>query len=379
MKKICYVVTKSITIKAFFIPQLKFLAENGYDVSVVCSPDEKLQELLGDKIKFIPLEMPRGLSVFGSIKAIKNLKNIFKKEKFDLVQYSTPNAAFYASIASKKTRVKVRNYHLMGFRFLGATGLVRVLLKWIEKKACKNSTSIECVSKSNIEIGINEKLFDKNKATVVWNGSSGGVDLERFDETKITEYRAEKRKLYDIKEDEFVFGFVGRVTRDKGIEELISAFSDLEKENPKIKLAIIGGLDENNNLSKETLAKMCSNDKIISIDATPLIEKIYPMLDVLVLPSYREGFGNVVIEAEAMGVPVLVSNIAGPIDAMIDGVTGLTFASKNVNDLIKVMREAPSFKEKGYCKNAIEYVKNNFDSKKLCEYILERKDRLLAE
>ena len=116
--KICYVVTVPITIRAFFIPQLKYLAENGFDVSVVCSKDDSLQKELGKKITYYPMEIPRGMSFLGSLKAIGHLTQFFKKEKFDLIQYSTPNAAMYASIAGRITKIQVRNYHLMGFRYL---------------------------------------------------------------------------------------------------------------------------------------------------------------------------------------------------------------------------------------------------------------------
>ena len=120
MYRICYVLTISSTVKAFFIPQLKYLASNGFDVTVICSNDVMLQEELGDAIRFYPIEIPRGISFKKSIIAIKTLTKFFKEEQFDLIQYSTPNAAFYASIASKKTGCKVRNYHLMGcFVILG--------------------------------------------------------------------------------------------------------------------------------------------------------------------------------------------------------------------------------------------------------------------
>ncbi len=178
--KICYVVTVPITIRSFFIPQLKYLAENGFDVSVVCSKDDSLQMELGNDITYHPIEMPRGISFFASLKAIKELTDYFKKEEFDIIQYSTPNAAMYASIAAKKVGCRIRNYHLMGFRYLGASGILKSILKTMEIVSCKNSTHIECVSKSNLEIGINEKIFKMDKAVVVWNGSSGGVDLNRL-------------------------------------------------------------------------------------------------------------------------------------------------------------------------------------------------------
>ena len=155
MKKICYVVTVPITIRAFFVPQLQYLAEHGFEVHVICSEDDGLQELLGEKIKYIPLNMPRGISVGGTIKAIKQkLTRIFKREKYDLVQYSTPNAAFNASIASKISEIKIRNYHLMGLRYEGDQGIKRTVLKTMEKISCKLSTHIECVSNSNMEIAL---------------------------------------------------------------------------------------------------------------------------------------------------------------------------------------------------------------------------------
>ena len=118
IRKICYVVTIPTTIRSFFMSQLQYLAKPGFDVSVSCARDEKLLEDMGKGIHYIPTDIPRGISFGGSIKAVKELINIFKREKFDLIQYSTPNAALYASIAAKIVGCKIRNYHLMGFRYL---------------------------------------------------------------------------------------------------------------------------------------------------------------------------------------------------------------------------------------------------------------------
>ena len=230
MKKICYVVTLPLTIRAFFIPQLKYLVDNGFDVTVICSNDDNLQEELGEEVRYLSVDMPRGISISGSITAVRKLIKIFRKEKFDLVQYSTPNAALYTSIASKAVGVKVRNYHLMGYRYLGAKGFSRNILKMIEKITCALSTNIECVSSSNLELGIKEKLFKQNKATVVWNVSTGGIDLTRFDISKRKTWRAQIRRELGYSETDFLFGFVGRITRDKGVNELLEAFLNLKKK-----------------------------------------------------------------------------------------------------------------------------------------------------
>ena len=126
MRKICYVVTIPITIHAFFIPQLHYLAKNGFEVSVVCSPDASIENELGKDIEYIPVDIPRGVSLFGSLRAIRELRTIFERKHFDVIQYSTPNAALYASIAAKRVGCKVRNYHLMGLRYLGASGIGRL-------------------------------------------------------------------------------------------------------------------------------------------------------------------------------------------------------------------------------------------------------------
>lgn len=376
MRKICYVVTIPLTIRSFFIPQLQYLSEHGFDVSVICSDDGKIQSELGTTIHYIPVEIPRGISIGGSIKAIKNLKDIFKREQFDLIQYSTPNAALYASIAAKQVGCSVRNYHLMGLRYLGATGIGRKVLKEIETIACRNSTSIECVSKSNLCMGIEEGLFSKEKATVVWNGSSGGVDLKRFDFTKRCEWRKKVRSQLGYSDSDFIYGFVGRITRDKGINELLEAFGSLENSS---KLLLIGPMEGMKTLNQNYLNEAKKNKNIIFHDVVTDIERYYAAIDVLVLPSYREGFGNVVIEAAAVGTPAIVSNIPGPIDTIIQDRTALTVSVKDVEDLRRKMEliHLQDYKQIG--KDAFAYVAGSFDSKKLNAYILNRKEMLLQK
>lgn len=374
MIKICYVVTIPLTIEAFFIPQLKYLANNGFDVTVICSNSLTLQKKLGESIHFCPIEIPRGISIGGSISAIKNLTIFFRKEKFDLIQYSTPNAAFYSSIASRIAGCKVRNYHLMGFRYLGASGKGKLLLKLLEKVACWNSTSIECVSKSNMEIGIAEKLFSREKATVVWNGSTGGVDLVRFDFNKRVQWRREVRDELGYDEADFVYGFVGRITRDKGINELLAAFSEL-KDNSK--LLLVGDIEKDNHLDTGLLVEAQENSNIKIHRFVSDIERYYAAIDVLVLPSYREGFGNVVIEAGAVGTPAIVTDIPGPTDTIDREKTALVVPVKNSSALEESLKNIRKSDYIAMGKKATQFVKEKFDSRVLCEKILERKEMLL--
>lgn len=376
MKKICYIVTISKTIKSFFIPQIKFLSENGYKIYVICSPDNSLQEVLGNKIKFIPVEIPRGISFIKMIKAMYNLIKIFKKERFDLIQYSTPNASLCSAIAGKILKIKSRNYHLMGFRYLGANGISRIVLKFLEKITCKLSTSIECVSKSNIKLGIEEKIFSKDKVSIVWNGSTGGIDLKKFDYSKRDDWRKEIRLKLDYSESDFIYGFVGRITKDKGINEILESFFELKNKN---KLLLVGDFENKDLLHKELLEKAIKSENIVFHKSVTDIEKYFAAIDVLLLPSYREGFGNVIIEAAVMGTPAIVSNIPGPIDAIEQEKTALVVNIKDKEALLKAMKEIR--KDNKYKDMGLEahiFATEHFRSDKLNEKILERKKKLLG-
>lgn len=366
-------VTVPITIRAFFVPQLQYLAEHGFEVHVICSEDDGLQELLGEKIKYIPLNMPRGISVGGTIKAIKQLTRIFKREKYDLVQYSTPNAAFNASIASKISKTKIRNYHLMGLRYEGDQGIKRTILKTMEKISCKLSTHIECVSNSNMEIALRDNIFPRSKATIVWNGSTGGVDLERFDYRKRELWRTELREKFGYKSTDFIYGFIGRITKDKGINELLEAFF---KINDGSKLFLIGNIEDEKKLDKKLWNRATANSDILIHEAVSDIEKYYALIDVLVLPSYREGFGNVVIESGAVGTPAIITDIPGPIDTIISGETALSVSPQNAKELECSMRKIQVLDYSNMGVKAIKFVSSHFECGELNKRILERKNKL---
>lgn len=375
MHKICYILTVPVTVRAFFIPQLKYLSENGFDVSVICSSDDSLQSELGEKIHFIPVDMPRGLSIFKSISVIRKLIKIFKQESFNFIQYSTPNAALYGAIAAKICRVKIRNYHLMGFRYLGAKGILKVILKFLEKITCRLSSSIECVSKSNLELGVEEGIFAKNKATVVWNGSTGGIDLDRFSIENRTEWRNEIRNKLGYSKNDFIYGFVGRITKDKGIDELLEAFLNSAHN---AKLLMVGEFENEQELNHDLLSNAKSNNQIKFVGAVNDVEKYFAAIDMLVLPSYREGFGNVVIESAAMGTPAIVSDIPGPRDAVIPNKTAILVPPNNTMALENIFSTVSKETIISLGKEAADFSKNNFDQNILNKYILERKNYLLS-
>ena len=376
MYKVCFVTTISLTLKCFFLEFAKMLCSSGeFEVHFVCDNDPEFQKMLPEEIIFHPIKMKRGINL-GAFGVIRRMEKLFRAEKFDMVQFSTPNAAFYASVAARRAGIPVRNYHLMGLRYLGFSGIMKGIFKRIELTACRNATDIECVSKSNLELGIKEGLFTEEKAVVVWNGSTGGVDLERFDVNNRERWRREMREELNLDKDEFIYGFVGRITADKGINELLEAFMRLDNGS---KLLLTGYMSELDTLDSELLAKAENSPDIIFHESMADIERCYAALDVLVLPSYREGFGNVVIEAAAVGTPAVVSEIPGPIDAVKKDVTAFTVTPKSVDSLLNAMKRIYDSDCKRMGQNAAEYARKCFDSKILNQKNLERKKILLEK
>lgn len=380
-KKICIITTISLSIKAFFLEQIAYLSKNGYEVTIICDTDEELINVLHPDVRYIPVPMKRGLDPLGAIKAIKRMYQIFKENKFDIVQYSTPNAALYASVASKLVGVRIRLYHNMGYRYAASEGIKRVIFKILEKITCKLSTEIQPVSCSNLEFGVKEKLFPRNKSRVIWNGSTGGVNLSKFDISKKEEWKNEIFSKYEIDSETFVFGFVGRITRDKGINELLEAYRKFCIYNHNTKLMLVGNEEDIGSLSQELYNWAKKRENIIFIGESNEIYKYFAAFDVLVLPSYREGFGNVIIEAQAMGIPVVVSNIPGPVDAMKDNVTGEVVPVKDTVALGHTMYKmyADNERRKKMSQQSRIFIKNNFDSKTLCEYIYNDRNRLIFQ
>ena len=239
------------------------------------------------------------------------------------------------------------------------------------------STDIECVSKSNMELGVEEKLFTREKATVVFNGSTGGIDLKKFDIVNKESWRKEVRGKYDLDENDWVYGFVGRINRDKGINDLLEAFFLM---NNNSKLLLVGEIEKNSYLDVVLLEKARKSEKIIFAGKIEAVEKYYAAMDVLILPSYREGFGNVIIEAESMGIPVISSNIPGPQDTMEANKTGYLIERGNIKELIEKMKRIKDISiYEDFSKNACKFAKSKFDSRILNECILERKELLIGE
>ncbi len=337
--KICALTTISKTMDWFIVDSMRNLAKNGYDVTLICNMEEGFAEKNSDYAKCIHLPMARGVSVKDVFKSIKALKKIFKKEKFDVVYYTTPNASMYAALAGKSAKIAKRVYNQCGLRYVSFTGLKRFIFKLVEKITCKNSTHVRAQSPLNMEFAIKEGLCNKNKISVVGIGGTIGVDLKDCDSFNRKKVRLALREKYGIPSDAFVYGFVGRLNKDKGTNELIQAFSQVEENIGNAYLVLVGMNDTANPITFENMQKAETDSRIILTGNVPKDEvyKHMSMFDVMVHPTYREGFGKVLQEAMGMSLPIITTNVPGPSEVVAQGKYGLLVEPQNVNNLIEKM------------------------------------------
>ena len=341
MKKICICTTVSITMKMFVVETAKYLHDNGgYDITLICNEDEKFEKSLPEYLHFIPVHMARGID-FSALKSIKQFIKIFKEQKFDMVQYSTPNAACYASIAAKRAKIPVRLYCQWGIRYVGMSGISRKIFKAIEKMVCRNSTDIRAVSPMNKAFAVSEGLYPEEKAVVIGKGGTIGVDMRRYNISQKSENCSSIRKQYGISNEAFVYGFVGRVSADKGCIELLTAFRKLTKSVSDIKLLIVGPLEDNCGVPTELLDWARKSDQVVMtgmVDGSKMNE-YYSAMNVLVHPTYREGFGMVLQEAGALGIAMITTKIPGASEVMEEGVSCLLVKPKDIGELESAMKK----------------------------------------
>lgn len=380
-KRICFVTTVHSTLASFVVELAKYMHAHGnFDITFICAPNPTFAASLPNYIRFIPISMERGIS-FGGIFAMLKMFRVFHREKFDLVQYSTPNASLYASLASWLARIPVRLYCQWGMAYVGFHGLKRRVFKTIEKTVCRLSTWVEPDSHGNLEFSHAEGLYPENKGSVNWNGSASGVDLQKFDVSQKQVWRAAKRKELRIPEDAFVYGFIGRITGDKGINELFTAFQNILAQDPSTYLIMVGNPEKSDSVDTALYNWAKTEPHVIFCGYTNVAEQYLAVMDAYVLPSYREGFGSAVIEAEAMHVPVIVTDIPGPTNAMLRDETGLVVPKKDIPALQAAMERLAADPElcKQFGQAGFRFASEKFEQKTLFGYILEDRKRLLGE
>lgn len=336
--KILYIISSSMSLR-LLRGQLQYLQKQGFEVSLIISPGEELTKPeLCQHINIIPVSMERGISPLKDLQSLAELISIILQIKPDLCNSGTTKAGLLGGLASWLTRVPSRFFVLRGIRLETTTGMKRWLLWLSDKMACACATQIICVSNSVKETAEKLNLLSSEKAIVIGKGSSNGIDPSRFATTSERKLAAQQlRKQFQLPEEASVIGFVGRFTRDKGIKELLESFLILSEKYPALYLLLVGDFDQTDPVPFKTQKTIQTHPRVIVPGFVDDVAAYYQLMDIVALPTYREGFPNVVLEAGAAKKPVVATKATGCVDAVVDGETGLLVDVGNVDSLTKAL------------------------------------------
>ena len=386
MKKLIRITTVPLSLKVLLKGQLRFMASNGFDVKGVSSEGEELREVHENEgIAVEAITMSRKITPFQDLKSLWEMWNFLRKEKPQIVHTHTPKAGIIGMLAARLAGVPHRLHTVAGLPLMEATGTKRKILNFVEKLTYSSATRVYPNSKGLYDFILQNNFTQSNKLKIIANGSSNGIDTTFFSPDQVTEIeKVTLREKLNIQPDDFVFVFVGRIVSDKGINELIKAFSELQaaenNEPAGIKLLLVGGLENDlDPLNPETLAEINQNKDIISVGFQQDVRSFFAIADALVFPSYREGFPNVVMQAGAMGLPSIVSDINGCNEIIIEGENGLIIPSKNVEKLKEKMLTLAKDKNL-YTKlkgNSRRMIENRYEQSVVWNALLEEYESLL--
>jgi glycosyltransferase involved in cell wall biosynthesis len=317
----------------FNAPMRKHILKIGshYQMTLVCGGDRsQLRPDILSATLFHGIPIKREISLIKDLHALYGLYNLFRDKHFDLIHSITPKAGLLAMIAGRLSGVQVRVHVFTGQVWATKKGLTRFLLKSLDRLTAALATHVLTDSFPQMTLLVSEGVVDEQKIQVLENGSICGVDPERFRPDSMA--RKEIRSKLAIPEEAVVAIFVGRLTRDKGISDLVEAFNLAAELAPNLHLLIVG--PDEQNLTNE-LKKVAANvlDRLHFLGHSNEPEKMVAAADFFCLPSYREGFASVVLEAAATGLPTIASNIYGLTDAVKDGKTGFLHETKSVDQI----------------------------------------------
>ncbi len=334
-KKIIRISNIPQTMNLFCKGLFKELSAN-YEVVAVSSPEPALKEIEErEGIRTIAVPIERRMAPLKDIVTLYRLIKVFRKERPNLVHSVGLKAALLGMCAAYLTKVEFRVHTFTGLAFPTATGAKRALLKWIDKMICSFATHLLPEGRG-VERDLLQAKITKKPLKVLGNGNIRGIDLEYYKISQEVE-----REAAAIKDSEnFTFLFVGRIVAAKGINELVEAFVRLNSELPATRLILVGGYDDGiDPISAESRKIIKTHNKIVEAGVKEDVRPWYVAADCFILPSYREGFPNVVIEAGAMGLPSIVTDINGANEIIIEGENGIIIPPQNAEALYSAMKE----------------------------------------
>lgn len=308
-----------------------------YEVVAISSPGDALDEVrTREGVRTIAVPMERHISLFKDLKSLWRMWRVLRAEKPDMIHSITPKAGLISMMAAWLAGVPVRVHMFTGLVWPTSTGMKRRILMATDWLTCACATHI-IPEGEGVKADLLNHHITRKPLQVLGYGNIRGIDLDYFDPEKFVDDRRH--------EDGFTFVFVGRIVRDKGINELIQAFDRLHREHPQTRLVLVGPREDNlDPVLPETLQRIDQGDGIVAVGRQSEVRPFYAGADALVFPSYREGFPNVVIEAGAMGLPSIVTDINGSREIIVDGETGIIVPPQDADALYQAMKhfvEAP--------------------------------------
>ncbi|WP_392437690.1 glycosyltransferase family 4 protein [Cruoricaptor ignavus] len=379
--KVIRISTVPMSINHLLKGQLQFLSQH-FEIVAVSGEGKDLDECAErEGVRTVPIEMRRKISVLQDLKSLIQLYFLFRKEKPQIVHSITPKAGLLSMLAAKFAGVPIRVHTFTGLIFPYRTGFLQKVLIQMDRLLCKAATSIYPEGKGVREDLIRYKITDK-PMKILANGNINGVDLQHFNPGKIGEKeRAKLRQTLWISEKDFVFIFLGRLVREKGITELFDAFTKLDDKSEKpVKLLLIGPFEKVfDELPNEVVEGLEAHPNIILTGFQKDVRKFYAISNALVFPSYREGFPNTVLEAGAMNLPSIVTDISGCNEIIENGKNGIIIPPKSADKLFDAMRlflDNPlEIKKMG--EEARMKVEQNFDNQTVWNAVLNEYQDLL--
>lgn len=333
--RILIVVAVPMTINYFLLNYLRALSKD-YDVTVACSDEgSALADILPTGVSHISTAIHRKISLLGDLKSLFCLVRLMQRQNFDMIHSVTPKAGLLAQLAAWFSGVGIRIHTFTGQVWATKEGISRSFLKTLDRIIALSATQVLADSASQRDFLIAENVVSTAKIEVLGHGSISGVDVKRFQPD--SELRQIVREQLGFSEVDVLALFIGRLTRDKGVLDLIRAFNKVSEGLPSLSLLLVGPDEEG--MEREINRLSGSDTRIRILGKTQSPENFMAAADFLCLPSYREGFGSVVIEAAASGLPAMVSSIYGLTDAVQNGVSGQLHAPKDVEAIAELLQK----------------------------------------
>lgn len=362
--------------------QVGYMTRRGFDVYALSSPGElltKFAEQEGVPVKAVDME--RRITPFRDLLSLFRIWRWFRRVRPTIVHAHTPKGGLLGMLAGRLAGVPVRIYHLHGLRFVTVTGWKRRLLIWTERWACRLAQQVLCVSASVEALARDAGLCPPEKIKVLLRGSCNGVDAaHRFNPAQIPpSSRAEVRSKFGIPADAFVLGYVGRIVWSKGIVELVRAWNTLRDQFPALHLLMVGPIEPEDPLPAEVGAALRNDPRIHLVGQDWDTPRLFASMDVLVLPTYREGLPIVLLEAAAMTLPIVSTRVPGCVDVIEDGVTGTLVPPYDARALAAAIRayvDSPAMRRR-HGQQARQRVLRDFEQERIWRALFQEYLRCL--